>query len=207
MTGTEPSNVPIHIAGFEDKGSDRGKTRAWIADNRRAGEGALSPLAARAAIGQTTLRTCCADTLNAPTATGRSIIFHKASWRMRIGEDMGVRGSDAPDEEVLGTRLPEQRPFGGRDDGSYFEDGRKESSFLRAARGGQDEVTATLFDRRQEDGAPDESSRGSMSAWEGPRHKGVITFTRRSARQRAYYHAMGTETATDESDLWPRTLA
>src|SRR5260221_966228 len=173
------------------------ETRAWIAEEQSCTDKALSPLAGRAAISKRLSELLHTDTLNAPTERGGRYFFTKRLANEDLAKIYVRRGSDGADE-VLVDPLPWSKDHSASAtietisrDGKLLFYGRRE--------GGQDEVTVHVLDVDKKTDLPDAFSRADYFSVEvTPDNKGVYYVRTVQGAPRAYYHAMGTETATDK---------
>ena len=173
------------------------KTRAWIAEQQACTEKALSPLAGREAISKRLSELLHTDTLNAPTERGGRYFFTKRLANEDLAKIYVRRGSDGADE-VLVDPLPWSKDHSTSatieaisKDGKLLFYGRRE--------GGQDEVTVHVLDVEKKVDLPDSFPRADYFSVEvTPDNKGVYYVRTVDGAPRAYYHAMGTDSATDK---------
>ena len=172
-------------------------TRAWIAEQQACTEKALSPLAGRAAIAKRLSELLRTDTLNIPAERGGRYFFTKRLANEDLAKIYVRRGSDAADE-VLVDPLPWSKDHSASatieaisKDGKLLFYGRRE--------GGQDEVTVHVLDVDKKTELPDAFPRADYFSVEVTPDDNSVYYVRTvEGAPRAYYHAMGTNSATDK---------
>jgi len=180
---------------LEDQNSP--ETRAWIEEEQKCTEAALSKLHGRAAIAKRMAELLHTDSLNAPTERGGRYFFSKRLANEDLGKIYVRNGPNGPDE-VLVDPLPWSKDHSASatieaisKDGKLLFYGRRE--------GGQDEVTVHVLNVDTKMDLPEVFPHADyFSVDVTPDNKGVYYVRTVEGAPRAYYHAMGTDTAKDK---------
>jgi prolyl oligopeptidase len=180
---------------LEDQNSP--ETRAWIEQEQKCTEEALSKLPGRAAIAKRMAELLHTDTLNAPTERGGRYFFQKRLANEDLTKIYVRRGSNGSDE-VLIDPLPWSKDHSASatieaisKDGKLLFYGRRE--------GGQDEVSVHVLNVDTKTDLPEVFPHADYFSVEvTPDNKAVYYVRTVEGAPRAYYHAMGTDPASDK---------
>ncbi|HWZ97834.1 MAG TPA: prolyl oligopeptidase family serine peptidase [Candidatus Dormibacteraeota bacterium] len=180
---------------LEDQNSP--ETRAWIDQEQKCTDAALSPLPGRAAIAKRMSELLHTDTLGTPTERGGYYFFTKRLANEDLSKIYVRRGANAPDE-VLIDPLPWSKDHsasatieGISKDGKLLFYGRRE--------GGQDEVTVHILNLDTKTDLPEVLPRANYFSMEiTPDNKSVYYVRVTDNGPRLYHHVMGTDVAKDK---------
>ena len=180
---------------LEDQNSP--ETRAWIEEEQKCTEAALSKLHGRVAIAKRLGELLHTDSLNAPTEHGGRYFFSKRLANEDLGKIYVRNGSNGPDE-VLVDPLPWSKDHSASAtieaisrDGKLLFYGRRE--------GGQDEVTVHVLNVDTKTELPEVFPHADyFSVDVTPDDKAVYYVRTVEGAPRAYLHTMGTDSAKDK---------
>jgi prolyl oligopeptidase len=180
---------------LEDQNSP--ETRAWIEEEQKCTEAALSNLHGRAAIAKRLGELLHTDSLNTPTEHGGRYFFSKRLANEDLGKIYVRKSSNGPDE-VLVDPLPWSKDHSASAtieaisrDGKFLFYGRRE--------GGQDEVTVHVLDVDKKTDLPEVFPHADyFSVDVTPDDKTVYYVRTVEGAPRAYLHTMGTDPASDK---------
>ncbi len=180
---------------LEDQNSP--ETRAWIDQEQKCTEAALSKLHGRAAIAKRLGELLHTDSLNAPTEHGGRYFFSKRLANEDLGKIYVRNGSNGPDE-VLVDPLPWSKDHSASTtieaisrDGKLLFYGRRE--------GGQDEVTVHVLNVDTKTDLPEVFPHADyFSVDVTPDDKTVYYVRTVEGAPRAYLHTIGTDPAKDK---------
>jgi prolyl oligopeptidase len=173
------------------------ETRAWIEQEQKCTEAALSKLPGRAATAKRLSELLRTDSLGTPREHGGRYFFNKRLANEDLAKIYVRRGPNAPDEVLLDP-LPWTKDHSASatieavsKDGKLLFYGRRE--------GGQDEVTVHVLNVDTKAELPDVFPHADYFSVEvTPDNKGVYYVRTVEGAPRAYYHAMGTDVAKDK---------
>jgi prolyl oligopeptidase len=180
---------------LEDQNSP--ETRAWIEQEQKCTEAALSKLPGRTATARRLGELLHTDSLNAPTEHGGRYFFSKRLANEDLGKIYVRNGSNGPDE-VLVDPLPWSKDHSASAtieaisrDGKLLFYGRRE--------GGQDEVTVHVLNVDTKTDLPEVFPHADyFSVDVTPDDKTVYYVRTVDGAPRAYLHIMGTDPTTDK---------
>jgi prolyl oligopeptidase len=180
---------------LEDQNSP--ETRAWIEEQQKCTEAALSHLPGREAITKRMSELLHTDSLGTPMERGGYYFFHKRLANEDLGKIYVRRTSNGPDE-VLVDPLPWSKDHsasatieGLSKDGKLLFYGRRE--------GGQDEVTIRVLNVDTKKDLTEVFPRALYFSVEvTPDNKDVYYVRVTDGGPRLFHHAMGTDVANDK---------
>lgn len=172
------------------------ETRAWIDAQDKCTEAALAKIPGREAISKRLVELYRIDSYDVPQVRNGRYFFRKRL----AGQDLQLlcmrKGSSGPDEALVD-------PLPWSTDHSVSADIRnvsKDGKFLFYSRreGGQDEVTVHVFDVDARKDLPDVLPHAVYFSVEPTKDNAGVYYTKVTLEgPRAYYHAMGTDSAKD----------
>jgi prolyl oligopeptidase len=180
---------------LEDQNSP--ETRAWIGQEQRCTDAALSTLPGRAAIARRLSELLHTDSLGTPTEHGGRYFFTKRLANEDLGKIYVRRGPQSPDE-VLIDPLPWSADHsasatieGISKDGKLLFYGRRE--------GGQDEVTVRVLNVDTKAELPESFPRANYFSMEITPDNSEVYYVRVTDNgPRLFHHVMGTDVAKDK---------
>jgi prolyl oligopeptidase len=179
---------------LEDQASS--ETRAWIEDQQRCTDSALSKLPGRDGIGKRLTELLHTDSYETPVERGGRYFFRKRLAGQELFLLYVRRGLNAPDEVLID-------PLPWSDDHSAsvtLENVSRDGKFVFYGRrdGGQDEITPRVLDLESGKTLPDAFPKGQYFSIEPtPDNTGVYYARVTPDGPRAFYHSMGNDPAKD----------
>jgi prolyl oligopeptidase len=176
---------------------DSAETRAWIAAQDKCTEAALSKLPGRDAITKRLTELYRIDSYGLPEEHAGRYFFTKRLAGQDLAQICMRRGANGADE-LLVDPLPWSADHSA---GAVIEKISKDGRFLYYGRreGGQDEVTVHVLDIDAHKDLPDVLPSADYGSVEPTNdHTGIYYAKATPDGPRAYYHAMGTDPASDK---------
>jgi prolyl oligopeptidase len=176
---------------------DSAETRAWIAAQDKCTEAALSKLPGRVAITKRLTELYRIDSYGLPEEHAGRYFFTKRLAGQDLAQICMRRGSNSADE-VLVDPLPWSADHSAS---AVIEKISRDGRFLYYGRreGGQDEVTVHVLDIDAHKDLPDVLPSADYGSVEPTNdHTGIYYAKATPDGPRAYYHAMGTDPASDK---------
>jgi prolyl oligopeptidase len=180
---------------LEDQNS--AETRAWIEQEQKCTEVALSKLPGRATIAKRMSELLRTDSLGTPSEHGGRYFFTKRLANEDLAKIYVRQGPNAPDE-VLIDPLPWSKDHSAS---ATVEAISKDGKLLLYGRrdGGQDEVTVHVLNVDTKAELPESFPRADyFSVDVTPDNRGVYYVRTVEGAPRAYFHEMGTDAAKDK---------